>query len=78
PDRLPEAPEGHVLISIHDGLGDGLDLDPAVIAARLDRLPLVDAGDPIVLIGDGKEVRFFGQTFRFPKGVKQRQIIRHT
>lgn len=77
PDRLPEAPAGHVLISIHDVLGDGFALDPAVIAARLDHLPLVDAGDPIVLIGDGKEVRFFGETFRFPKGVKQRQIIRH-
>jgi hypothetical protein len=77
PDRLPESPAGNVLISIHDVLGDGLALDPAVIAARLDRLPLVDTGDPIVLIGDGKEVRFFGETFRFPKGVKQRQIIRH-
>lgn len=76
-DRLSEAPAGHVLISIHDVLGDGLALDPAVIAARLDHLPLVDTGDPIVLIGDGKEVRFFGETFRFPKGVKQRQIIRH-
>lgn len=76
-DRLPEAPAGHVLISIHDVLGDGLALDPAVIAARLDRLPLADSGDSIVLIGDGKEVRFFGETFRFPKGVKQRQIIRH-
>jgi hypothetical protein len=77
PDRLPEPPAGNVLISIQDFVGDGLVFDSDVIAARLDRLPLVDTGDPIVLIGDGKEVRFFGETFRFPKGVKQRQIIRH-
>jgi hypothetical protein len=76
PDRLPEAPNGTVLISILDVLGDweGLALDPAVIAARLDCLPLVD-NDSIVLIGDGKEVRFFGETFRLPKGVLQRRII---
>ena len=77
PDRLPEPPAGHVLISIHDVLGDGLALEPAVIAARLDQLPMADTSDPIVLIGDGKEVRLFGETFRFPKGVRQRQIIRH-
>jgi hypothetical protein len=76
-DRLPEAAAGHVLISIHDVIGDGLALDPALIAARLDRLPVGDTGDPIMLIGDGKEVRFFGERFRFPKGVKQRQIICH-
>lgn len=77
PDRLPEPPAGNVLISVHDALGDGLALDPAGIAARLDRLPVADTSDPIVLIGDGKEVRLFGETFRFPKGVRQRQIICH-
>jgi hypothetical protein len=76
PDRLPEPPAGNVLISVHDALGDGLALDPAVISARLDRLPLVDPSAPIVLIGDGKEVCLFGEMFRFPKGVRQRQIIR--
>jgi hypothetical protein len=76
PDRLPEPPAGNVLISVHDALGDGLALDPAVIAARLDRLPAADTSDPIVLIGDGKEVRLFGEVFRFPKGVRQREIIR--
>jgi hypothetical protein len=76
PDRLPELPAGNVLISIHDVLGDGLALDPAMISSRLDRFPLVDTSNPIVLIGDGKEVRLFGEVFRFPKGVRQRQIIR--
>jgi hypothetical protein len=78
PDRLPEPPAGNVLISIHDVAGDGDDglaLDPVVISARLDRLPLVDVNDPIVVIGDGKEVRLFGETFRFPRGVRQRQIL---
>jgi hypothetical protein len=74
PDRLPEPPAGNILISIHDFLGDGLAMEPAVIAARLDRLPIADMG-PIVVIGEGKEVCFFGETFRFPKGVQQRQII---
>jgi hypothetical protein len=77
PERLPEPPVGNILISIHDvlGVGDGLVLDPEVIAACLGRLPVGGSDDPIVLIGDGKEVRFFGETFRFPKGVRQRQII---
>ena len=35
---------------------------------------MADTG-PIMVIGEGKEVRFFGETFRFPKGVRQRQII---
>jgi hypothetical protein len=76
-DRLSEPPDGNVLISIHDVLNDsdGLALEPAVISARLDRLPVADMNDPIVLIGDGKEVRLFGRIFRFPKGVLQRQII---
>ena len=72
--RLPEPPAGNVLISIHDFLGDGLALEPAVIAARLDRLPMIEMG-PIVVIGGGKQVRFFGETYWFPKGVRQRQII---
>ena len=78
PQTAARTSVGNVLVSIHDALGegDGLALDPAVISARLGRLPVGDTGDPIELIGDGKEVRFFGETFRFPKGVHQRQIIR--
>jgi hypothetical protein len=78
PDRLPEAPAGNTLISIYDVLGNGggLALDPAIVAARLDRLPAADTNEPVILIGDGKEVRLLGETFRFPKGVRQRQIIR--
>lgn len=76
-DRLPELPVGNVVISLHDVLGDELAVDPAIIAGRLDGLSVVEDGSPVVLIGDGKEVRLFGETFRFRKGVRQRQIIRH-
>lgn len=76
-DRLREMPAGNVVISLQDVVGDTLTLNPAVIAGRLDGLSAVDEAGPVVLIGDGKEVRLYGETFRFRKGVHQRQIIRH-
>lgn len=76
-DRLPEPPASNVVISLHDVLGNALAVDPAVIAGRLHGLSVVNEDGPVVLIGDGKEVLLFGETFRFPKGVRQRQIVRH-
>jgi hypothetical protein len=77
PDRLPEAPAGNLLISVCNIIGtcEGLAIDPQIISARFDRVRMADSNEAIVLIGDAREVRFFGETFRFPRGVRQRQII---
>jgi hypothetical protein len=75
-NRLPnDAPSGTVLISLRDVLrcSGFLPLDPNAIASRLAAGPASE--DPLVVIGDGREVRLHGRTFRFPKGVHQRQII---
>jgi hypothetical protein len=78
PDRLPEAPTDNLLLAIRDLAGNnGLTLDPEIISARLERRRAEDYNDDLVLIADAKEVRFRGETFRFPKGVHQRRIIRY-
>lgn len=52
-----------------------LELDPAAISIQLDQLPAADSETPIAVLAGGKEVHFFGETFRFPKGLRQRDII---
>jgi hypothetical protein len=76
PARLPDQHTADTIVSVHDLLGDGLVLDRDSVAARLDHMPISDPHEAIVLLADGKEVSFFGQTFRFPKGVDQRRIIK--
>lgn len=79
PERLPEdLPSGvrviwfpHVLVA-----DAGLTVDAEILAARLDGIePRVVSG-PIEIIGDGREVRLYGKSFLFKKGVTQRRIIR--
>jgi hypothetical protein len=53
----------------------GISVDPAVLSLRLDRAPVDDGSEPLVVLAEGKEVRFLGEVFRFPKGLRQRQII---
>jgi hypothetical protein len=74
-ELLPEIPNGYVLISLPDVIETGLALDPSLIAARLHRLPEVQSNEPLLVFADGREVQFFGESFRFPKGVQQRRII---
>lgn len=75
---LPEAPSRCAVISIADLMQSGsrLEIDPDVLSLRLDRVPIRDPEQPIEIIADGKEVRFFDKTFHFPKGLRQRDIIR--
>jgi hypothetical protein len=74
-DLVPDMPSGSVPITITDVLRDSLGLNPSVIAARLDGLSTIDLDEPLTVLAGGKNVRFLGQTFRFPKGVHQRRII---
>ena len=78
-DRLPDdAPYGNVLVSLADVLDmdGGLVLDPKVVAARLDfSAGTVQPSEPLVVLGDGHEVRLYGAVFRFSKGATQRRII---
>lgn len=76
--RLPrEAPVRHIVVPIQDVMrfAGGLAVDPGVVSARIWQTPAVDTDAPISIIGDGHEVRFYGEVFSFPKGLKQRQII---
>ena len=54
---------------------DDLALDPDVLRLRLDGAPVIVDGEPLVIIGGGREVRFFGAVYCFPKGDKQRRVI---
>jgi hypothetical protein len=65
-----------LVISIRDLLLQDFAIDPAVIVARLDGTPILDLDAPLVVLADGKEVRFQGETFHFARGVKQRQVVR--
>lgn len=78
-ERLPEdVPSSvrviwlpHVLVA-----GAGLVVDPEILAARLDGAqPRVVPDGPIEIIGGGKEVRLYGKSFLFKKGVTQRRIV---
>lgn len=76
--RMPrEAPVRHILVPIQDiiRLAGGLAVDPDIVSARICQTPAVDTDAPISILGDGREVRFYSEVFRFPKGVEQRQII---
>jgi hypothetical protein len=78
-DRLPDdAPHGNVIMSLTDVIDrDGaFALDPQIIAARLDlTVGALQSSEPLVVLGDGREVRLYGAVFRFPKGDTQRRII---
>jgi hypothetical protein len=74
---LPPAPRNCEIVSLVDLLAgqDDLALDPDVLRLRLDGAPVIVDGEPLVIIGGGREVRFFGAVYRFPKGDKQRRVI---
>ncbi len=74
---LPIAPHNGEYISLHDVLSDGLALNRAVVSSRLYRLPAIDNSEPLVILADGKQVIFFGKTYKFPKGPQQRRIIQY-
>ena len=71
---LGPAPERHVLVDIRDVLGDGLAVDPKILGARLEP-DATSHDEPISVSADGRIVRFYGQTFHFAKGDKQRQVV---
>lgn len=66
------AQEGHVR---QQDRFAGPAVDPDIVSARICQTPAVDTDAPILILGVGREVRFYGEVFRFPKGVEQRQII---
>lgn len=76
-DIVGNTPKGYEVISLWDVASheNGLEIDPAVIAARLDRRPAVGDAD-LQIIDEGREVRLYKETFKFQRGIKQRDIIR--
>jgi hypothetical protein len=74
PDNMPT---GSRAAFLGDVLEQGrLALNLARIVAILDGGVPADPGDPVTVIGEGREVRLYGEVFLFPKGVQQRRIIR--
>jgi len=67
---------GHEIIPLKDVIsGDGLAVDPGLLAARISSgAPTADA--PIVVTADGASVNVRGKPYPFT-GTKQRAIIRH-
>jgi hypothetical protein len=74
---LPDPPSGCVIVSIGDLIPpDGNpEIDDDVLSLLLDRVPTAHPKGPIEVFADGKEVRFFGETYKFRRGGRQREII---
>jgi hypothetical protein len=73
-ERLPAT----VFVSVRDLIGGSgtLRLDPEAITSCIDSMPAAaGANEALVVIGEGMEVRLFGQTYKFARGVHQRRII---
>jgi hypothetical protein len=56
--------------------GSQLSIDPGYLVDELDQRPTKARGDLPVILADGREVRFRGEAFRFPRGEKQRRVIK--
>lgn len=78
PSLLPKPPPKCVIITISDlvGMSGDLAIDPETVSACLNGVPLLDRDEPLMVLGDGKEVRLRGKIFRFARGAKQREVIR--
>lgn len=76
-DRIAQLPNGCEVVSACEVLrsGGGLEIDPDAIAVLLSGRPPKNSND-LEVIADGREVRFFNETFSFKKGLRQREIIR--
>jgi hypothetical protein len=74
--RLPSQPDKCVVVSVADVVDAGvsLEIDPDVLNLRLAGVPVLDKAEPLTITGEGREVRFLGQIYRF-KGDKQRLVI---
>lgn len=78
--RFPrDVPSHNTILSLHDLLrpGGGLTVDPDVLALRLTTSHLEEPTRPLWVSEDGTTATLRGKVFRFGKGSKQRQIVRH-
>ena len=73
--RIP----GHLIVSVHDvlGLAGGLAIEPDILAARVDQVPLPDIKAPIWLSPDGRKLIINGNVTVNFRSEKHITIIRH-
>jgi hypothetical protein len=74
--QLPSGSHNCVLVSLAnvvDAQGS-MEIDADVLDLRLAGVPVLDKGQPLAVIGEGREVRFFDDVYRI-KGDKQRLVI---
>jgi hypothetical protein len=76
PDRLRENFVQAAVVSIYDVLGEGVTVSPLAVKAHLAQVHLERRGEVLFLEADGRIVHLYGKTFRFPKGVHQRAIVK--
>ena len=76
-DGPGDLPAGVMLVSLVDVLVDDCDLavDREVLSARLDGYVVASSDEPVVVVGDGRQVMLHGEVFRFT-GQQQLRIIR--
>jgi hypothetical protein len=75
PELVPDAPKGSLIVCLQDVWDPLLAIAAETIAIRLSGTSTKPKED-LAVIADGKEVHFFEKIFRFPKGNKQRAVIR--
>jgi hypothetical protein len=76
-DLLPDPIRAITVISIAETVLQNLAIPRSLITSRLGHAPIADDDEPLQVLGDGREVRFYGQRFTFPRGGKQRQVVNH-
>jgi hypothetical protein len=77
PSRFPGELRGCTVIAISDAVrsSDHLAVDPALVALGYDKIDVIPAQEPLVVLRNGAEVRLLGRTYLFPRGLKQRKIV---
>jgi hypothetical protein len=77
PSRLPGELRGCTVIAVTDAVrsSEQLAVDPVIVTLRYDKIDVAAAQGPLVVLGNGAEVRLLGRTYLFPRGLKQRKIV---
>jgi hypothetical protein len=76
-DRVPIVLRRCTVVSVEDVLeSSGVQIDPATLSLRTGQTHALHTNEPVQLFADGRTVIFLGRTFRFPKGDRQREVIR--
>src|SRR5512147_189016 len=79
PPAYTTIPGNPVIVPLRSCLviGAGLTLKADNLASRLGGNLPAEGQQPLQILGEGRVVRFYGETFEFPRGDQQRRIINY-